>query len=170
MLCGFVVGLVETTLIEVRQPCRQGRRNIPGGLHLPQRDTNDGAAVAIRGELGRRLPGVDGVLHALLDRNGLGVAESGHHLLECVQMSDLERTGLAEPVARGMRGVKMRAGNPSRRNRFGRRMGAAALQEFWQHMGMRPVRALAGGRRDRLIHLDAAEPGEEDAVRIARAG
>ena len=45
-------------------------------------------------------------------------------------------------------------------------MGSAAFQQFWQHMRVRPLRALAGWRRDRLIDLDAAEPADEDAVRI----
>src|SRR6478672_4242300 len=105
--------------------------------------------MAIAGQLRRRLPGTYGVPHPPLDRDDLGIAESGQHLLERVEMRGFERTRFSKPVARRMCGVKVRARNPSHWNRLGRRMGAAALQELWQHVGMWPVRALARWRRNR---------------------
>ncbi len=80
----------------------------------------------------------------------------------------VERPGLAEAVPRRMRRIEMRAGNPPLRHRLGRGMGSPALQEPRQHVRVRSLRALARGRRDRLIDLDAAEPADEDAVRIGR--
>jgi len=44
------------------------------------------------------------------------------------------------------------------RHRFGRGMGSPDLQEPRQQVRVRPLRALARRRRDRLIDLDAAEP------------
>ena len=57
-----------------------------------------------RSNLRRRLPGADGVLHALLDRDDRGIAESGHMCWNACEMRGLERTRLPKPVARRMAG------------------------------------------------------------------
>ncbi len=78
----------------------------------------------------------------------------------------VERPRLTQAVAGRMRRIKMRAGNPSIRHRLGRRMGSAAFQKFGQHMGVRSIRTFSRRGRNRLIHLDPAEPADEDAMRI----
>ena len=59
----------------------------------------------------------------------------------------------------------MRAGHPAARDRLGRRMGAPVREQLRQHMGVRPLRRLAAGRRDRLIDLGAAGARREHAMR-----
>ena len=88
------------------------------------------------------------------------------HRLKGIMARRVERPGPAQPIARRMRRIEMRAGNPALGDRLGRGMGPAALQQLRQHMGVRPVGTSSRGRRDRLIDLDPAEPADEDAVRI----
>ena len=115
-----------------------------------------------------RLAGKHRIDHPPLGRKGCGIAAGGHHPLKGVMVRGIERSGLTQAVPRRMRRIEMRAGNETFRDRFGRGMGAAAFQEPRQHMRVRSFRALARRRRDRLIDLDAAEPADEDAVRIGR--
>jgi hypothetical protein len=80
----------------------------------------------------------------------------------------MKRPQQAERVPRRMRRIKVRARNPTGRQRLVRRVCTAMRQQFGKHMGMRPGRALAAGRRDRLVNLDATEPADKDAMRIGR--
>ena len=66
----------------------------------------------------------------MLDRNDGGVAEKRHLRLKRMQVIDLERARLAEPVAGGMGRIKMRTGNPPLRNRLGCRMLRPLLSSF----------------------------------------
>ena len=124
------------------------------------------------GRVGRRRspraarPASDRLRDAPLDGECFGIAATLHHQLKRIVMRRIERPGFAHAVAGRMRRIKMRAGDPALRNGLGGGMGSAAPQQFWQHMRVRPLRALAGRRRDRLIDLDAADPADEDAVRI----
>ena len=101
-----------------------------------------------------------------LGRKCHGIAARGHHPLKGTMVRGVERPGLTQAVPRRMRRIEMRAGNPDLGHRFGGGMGSAAFQEPRQHVRVRSLRALARGRRDRLIDLDAAEPADEDTVRI----
>ena len=152
--------------IEILEPGLQGRRDMTGGLHLPQGDPDAGAAVAISCHVRWRLLACDRIPDAPLDGENFGMPEPLDHLLKRIMARRIERPGLAHAVACRMRRIEMRAGKPAVGNRLGRRMGAAALQQFWQDMGVRPLGTLSRSRRDRLIDLDPAEPADEDAMRI----
>jgi hypothetical protein len=135
-------------------------------LHLPQCDADADPAVAVAGHRRGRLAGKHRIDHPPLGRKGCGIAARRHYPLKGMVVHGVERPGLAQPVPRWVRRIEMRAGNPPLRHRFGGGMGSPTLQEPRQHVRVRSLRALAGRRRDRLIDLDAAEPADEDAVRI----
>ena len=72
---------------------------------------------------------------------------------------------MAEAVLERMGRHEMRARHQAVWHRLGRGMGAAGAQQLRQDVGVRAFRALAVGRRDRLVDLAAAEAGHEDAMR-----
>ena len=74
MVKGGLVIAVFDALIEARKPCAQRRRRVPFGLHLPQRDTDAGAAVTIACYRRRRLAAQHRIDHAPLDRKRFGIA------------------------------------------------------------------------------------------------
>src|SRR5688572_2635489 len=80
----------------------------------------------------------------------------------------VERLLAPERVFQRMPWIKMRAWHEARRPRRGPGMGAPVLRQLRQPMGMRAGGALAAGRGDRLVDLDAADAPDETAVRVRR--
>jgi hypothetical protein len=71
---------------------------------------------------------------------------------------DFSRRNAIRTLLRLWRSPATAVGGSPLRHRFGRGMGSPDLQEPRQQVRVRPLRALARRRRDRLIDLDAAEP------------
>ena len=106
--------------------------------------------------------GHDRIDNVLLERKPLRIAVALEQNLESHMALRLKGPVQAERVPRRMRRIKMRARNPTGWQRLVRRVRTAIRQQFGKHMGMRPGRALAAGRRDRLVNLDATEPADKD--------
>ena len=74
---------------------------------------------------------------------------------------------MAEAVLERMGRYEMGARHEAVWHRLGRGMGAAGAQQLRQDMGVRAFRALAVGRRDRLIDLAAPEAADDSACCLA---
>ena len=79
---------------------------------------------------------------------------------------DFSRRNAIRTLLRLWRSPATAVGGSPLRHRFGRGMGSPDLQEPRQQVRVRPLRALARRRRDRLVDLDAAESAI--AVRTSR--
>ena len=104
----------------------------------------------------RRLP---------LELNRIRVAEPPQHVLKDFVPPLIEGQRLAERVLHRVRWIEMRAGHAPIGHRLGRGMRPLVLQELRQNMRVRPLRAPATRRRNRLEHLDPAHPAQEHAMR-----
>ena len=137
------------------------------GFQLAQSNPNSGAAGAIQrdGQVRRRLAGSDRIHDAAFDRKTSGKSKTLDHPLKQIMTCGVERFGAAS-VAHRMAGVEMPQGDSRLGDRLGGGMGPAAFQEFRQNMRVRPVRAFARRRWNRLIHLNAADPADEDPMRV----
>src|SRR5262249_4605349 len=77
----------------------------------------------------------------------------------------VERLVASEAILRGMGWIEMGTGNQALRHGLRRRMSAAVLQQFRQHMGVRPVGTLAVRGRGSLEHLDPPDLADEHPMR-----
>jgi hypothetical protein len=70
----FLVGF-RSSLVEIREPGGQRRGRMSSGFHLPQGDSDAGAAMAGLRHRRRRLSRIDHVDDAPLDRQAFGISE-----------------------------------------------------------------------------------------------
>jgi hypothetical protein len=114
----------------------------------------------------RLLASPDSVGDAVLDLDKPGIAIARQHRLEGIVIFSPERPGAPVPVPERVRRLEMGAGNPSHRNRLGGCVGAPAAEQLGQNVGMWSLRTRSVRRRNRLKDFNAADPADEDPMRI----
>ena len=161
------VSSASSSVIVSRDPARQRRECALRRTHLAHRNANIGAGKAIiRDRDGGWIAAFgDGVRRLPLELNRIRVAEPPQHVLKDFVPPLIEGQRLAERVLHRVRWIEMRAGHAPIGHRLGRGMRPLVLQELRQNMRVRPLRAPATRRRNRLEHLDPAHPAQEHAMR-----
>lgn len=163
-----VAGISRAELTTSRHPCGKCSRALLQRLQLVKGDAQGcaGKALVRNHDRGRLPSGAYSIDDPSFERNTIGIAITLEQDLEGGIAVVPERVSAAKVVSQRMWRMDMGARNPTLRQRLGRRMGPTACEELRKDVGMGAVRASAAGRRDRLKHLGATDPTDEDAVRI----